>query len=79
MLSDRPYRKALPIPTVREELRIHSGTQFDAKLVEGILDSTLLEDHAAELNVYRQVNQGARDRLEKDVEPSSTRAAGSAA
>lgn len=33
MLSDRPYRKALPIDKVYSELREFSGTQFDPKIV----------------------------------------------
>jgi putative nucleotidyltransferase with HDIG domain len=55
MLSDRPYRKALSIPTVEEELRIHSGTQFDGEIVKAILASDLLERHEEELRVQRQM------------------------
>jgi putative nucleotidyltransferase with HDIG domain len=42
MISDRPYRHALPITHAREEIRRCSGTQFDPKVVEvflGIPDS----------------------------------------
>ncbi|MHA7836628.1 MAG: HD domain-containing phosphohydrolase [bacterium] len=42
MTSDRPYRKALSIDVVVEELRKYSGTQFDPVVVEAFL--RLLED-----------------------------------
>lgn len=34
MISDRPYRKAMTIEAALEEIRRHSGTQFDPKVVE---------------------------------------------
>jgi response regulator RpfG family c-di-GMP phosphodiesterase len=34
MISDRPYRKALPMAHAREEIRRCAGTQFDPKVVE---------------------------------------------
>jgi response regulator RpfG family c-di-GMP phosphodiesterase len=34
MISDRPYRKALPMTHAREEIRRCAGTQFDPKVVE---------------------------------------------
>lgn len=37
MISDRPYRKALPLAAAREEIRAHAGTQFDPKVVEVFL------------------------------------------
>jgi putative nucleotidyltransferase with HDIG domain len=42
MTSDRPYRKALPIDTVVEELHKFSGSQFDPIVVDSFL--RLLED-----------------------------------
>ena len=33
MISDRPYRKALPISAARDEIKRYSGTQFDPKVV----------------------------------------------
>ncbi len=42
MTSDRPYRKALPIDTVVQELHKYSGSQFDPVCVEAFL--ALLED-----------------------------------
>jgi putative nucleotidyltransferase with HDIG domain len=38
MTSDRPYRKALPIERVMEELASYKGTQFDARVAEILLD-----------------------------------------
>lgn len=43
MLSDRPYRAALPVSDVRSELRRCAGTQFDPGLVETILNHHTLE------------------------------------
>lgn len=43
MLSDRPYRAALPIREVRSELLRCAGTQFDPDLVKTILDRHTLE------------------------------------
>lgn len=43
MLSDRPYREALPLAHVREELSRCSGTQFDPNLVQTIFDHNTLE------------------------------------
>ncbi len=48
MLSDRPYRNALPVPAVESELRRCSGTQFDPKLIAIILQRGTLNRIAAE-------------------------------
>ena len=37
MVSDRPYRKGMPEEAAREELRTHSGTQFDPTVVDAFL------------------------------------------
>ena len=37
MTSDRPYRKALPIERVMEELRVYRGSQFDAEVTDILL------------------------------------------
>src|ERR1700723_2964429 len=37
MISDRPYRKALPISAAREEIKRYSGRQFDPRVVEAFL------------------------------------------
>ncbi len=37
MISDRPYRKALPISAARDEIKRFSGIQFDPRVVEVFL------------------------------------------
>jgi diguanylate cyclase (GGDEF)-like protein/putative nucleotidyltransferase with HDIG domain len=37
MVSDRPYREAIPEPDAREELRRSAGSQFDPDVVEAFL------------------------------------------
>jgi putative nucleotidyltransferase with HDIG domain len=51
MLSDRPYRDALNLADVKDELRSCSGSQFDPDLIETILNNNTLE--RAELLVER--------------------------
>lgn len=43
MTTVRPYRGALPLSVVREELDKHAGAQFDADIVARVLDSDVLE------------------------------------
>jgi putative nucleotidyltransferase with HDIG domain len=43
MLSDRPYRDALSVEAVRQELLRCSGTQFDPDIVQVILEHNTLE------------------------------------
>jgi HD-GYP domain-containing protein (c-di-GMP phosphodiesterase class II) len=47
MLTDWPYRNALAVSHVREEIRRCAGTQFDPKIVEVFL--TIPENHWTEL------------------------------
>jgi len=47
MISDRPYRKALPMSHAREEVRRCAGTQFDPRIVE--VFNTIPEQHWLEL------------------------------
>jgi putative nucleotidyltransferase with HDIG domain len=47
MISDRPYRKALPLSHAREEIRRCSGTQFDPQVVKVFL--SIPEQHWLEL------------------------------
>jgi cyclic di-GMP phosphodiesterase len=47
MISDRPYRKALPMSHARDEIRRCAGTQFDPKIVEVFL--SIPDKHWAEL------------------------------
>ncbi|MFQ5746117.1 MAG: HD-GYP domain-containing protein [Gemmatimonadota bacterium] len=43
MTTARPYRGALPVEVVREELQKHSGGQFDPAVVTAILATDVLE------------------------------------
>ncbi len=38
MMTDRPYRDALPLYKVREELRSNAGTQFDPDIVKAFIE-----------------------------------------
>jgi len=53
MLSDRPYRKALTLDQVREQLEVYSGTQFNEQIVGIVIRSDLLEQHAMDLAAWR--------------------------
>jgi putative nucleotidyltransferase with HDIG domain len=57
MISDRPYRKALPMRHAREEIRRCAGTQFDPKIVQVFL--SIPEQHWIEL----RENMGSPFRL----------------
>ena len=52
MLSDRPYRKALTLQDVRNQLLRFSGTQFDGRVTEIVVSSSVLENHASEVAVH---------------------------
>lgn len=53
MLSDRPYRKALLLPQVREQLIIYSGKQFDLEVVKAAIEEDVLEAHQAEIQLQK--------------------------
>lgn len=53
MLSDRPYRKALSLSQVREQLIIYSGIQFDIEVVKAAIEGNLLETHRAEIKLQK--------------------------
>lgn len=55
MLSDRPYRKALSLDQVREELERFKGIQFDPKIAEIIVDSNLLEEHHNQIRIEQSL------------------------
>jgi putative nucleotidyltransferase with HDIG domain len=66
MLSDRPYRKALRLSDVREQLVTYAGVQFDVEVVSVCVRGTLLEDHATELSLRKL--QGAEPKLEVGID-----------
>jgi putative nucleotidyltransferase with HDIG domain len=46
MLSDRPYRNALPLERVREELTRYAGRQFDHRVIRALAESEALTQFA---------------------------------
>ena len=38
MTSDRPYRKAMSVSEAKQEILVHSGSQFDPVIVEGLMN-----------------------------------------
>src|SRR5713226_8902596 len=50
MVSDRPYRRALPMSHAREEIRRCSGSQFDPKVVDVFM--TIPEQHWVDLREH---------------------------
>ena len=53
MLSDRPYRDALPLTTVLEQLHQHAGRQFDHRIVRALLRSEILAEYAEAMRAAR--------------------------
>jgi putative nucleotidyltransferase with HDIG domain len=56
MISDRPYRKALPITAAREEIERNAGTQFDPRVVQvflGMPDSLWLKLHREAVDPFK--------------------------
>ncbi len=53
MLSDRPYRRALTLEQVREQLIIYSGRQFDLEVVKAAIEGDVLEAHQAEIMLQK--------------------------
>lgn len=63
MLSDRPYRKALSLPVVLNQLRQHASTQFDAAIVGVLMESEILSDYADMMREHRKKSAGAQSVL----------------
>ncbi len=53
MLSDRPYRKALGVDEVYEQLELYSGAQFDPLIVDAVLTDDLIAQHHEEVSEGR--------------------------
>ena len=60
MLTDRPYRKALTVDSVRNELTRNSGTQFDPSVVEATFQTGLLDEIERAEPEIKQVPPRAR-------------------
>ncbi len=54
MLSDRPYREALPLTVVLEQLQDHAGRQFDHRVVRALMRSDILAEYAEMMRVHRE-------------------------
>lgn len=65
MLSDRPYRRALTLEQVREQLVIYSGTQFDLEVVRAAIEGNLLEAHQAEIFLQKSELSAESNRPEQ--------------
>jgi putative nucleotidyltransferase with HDIG domain len=60
MLSDRPYRDALPLTAVLEQLETHAGRQFDHRVVRAATRSQILVQYAEALHNERlEVGRGS--------------------
>jgi putative nucleotidyltransferase with HDIG domain len=55
MLSDRPYRNALPVHVVEDELLRHSGRQFDPEIVKVVLKEGTLRKAEAMASASNEV------------------------
>jgi putative nucleotidyltransferase with HDIG domain len=53
MLSDRPYRDALPLSVVLEQLQEHSGRQFDHRVVKALVQTDILSAYAETMRLIR--------------------------
>lgn len=53
MLSDRPYRGALPLATVLEQLQQNAGRQFDHRVVRAATRSQILAEYAETMRIAR--------------------------
>jgi putative nucleotidyltransferase with HDIG domain len=49
MLSDRPYRNALSVPQVEEQLRTFGGIQFDPDIASQVLEGDIISKHIEEI------------------------------
>lgn len=56
MLSDRPYRPALPLQVVLDQLREHAGRQFDREVVTVVLRTGILVEYAELMQRVRQAH-----------------------
>lgn len=54
MLSDRPYREALPLAAVRAQLSEHAGRQFDHRVVRTVLRTDVLDQYAETMRLDRE-------------------------
>jgi HD-GYP domain-containing protein (c-di-GMP phosphodiesterase class II) len=58
MLSDRPYRRALSLAAVLEQLQDHAGRQFDHRVVRALIRSPILDEFAELIRLGREAISG---------------------
>jgi putative nucleotidyltransferase with HDIG domain len=61
MLSDRPYRDALPLVAVLQQLQEHAGRQFDHRVVKALVETEILVDYAEAMRVAREEQAAERN------------------
>ena len=54
MLSDRPYRRALRLAVVLDQLRQHAASQFDVSIVDTVVTSDILAEYAETMRRHRE-------------------------
>lgn len=67
MLSDRPYRNALDISEVKDQLCMFSDIQFDGAIVGKIVDTEILKEHASEINAHKASFSGEREKTTAEL------------
>lgn len=63
MLSDRPYRRALPVSEVLLQLEEHAGKQFDHRVVKALVGTSILEEYANRMAIEREEQASDRAAL----------------
>jgi putative nucleotidyltransferase with HDIG domain len=69
MLSDRPYRDALPLSDVLEQLELNAGRQFDHRVVRAATRSEILVEFAETMSMVR-VDTSASAPVDAPTTPS---------
>lgn len=54
MISDRPWRKAMPLETALEEIKKHRGTKYDAAVVDAALELYTNQRDRLDPDFYRR-------------------------
>ncbi|HSW28874.1 MAG TPA: HD-GYP domain-containing protein [Longimicrobiales bacterium] len=73
MLSDRPYRSALSVPDVLQQLREHTGSQFAPRVVRALLESGIISEYADIMRVSRsQESRPDLDELRPSPRPGAS-------
>lgn len=77
MLSDRPYRRALSLSVVLQQLELHSGKQFDHRVVKALTTGDTLAEYAMMMSDTRAtIHDGAfepREAVPVSVQPGRAR------